>query len=92
MTGELQRAFYGARSGNGLPLFAHCGMPLRVPGAGGSVDPDNEVHDLIVPVFAGVSKGGRRRLKARVHASMPVRKLMEEPRTRTAGARSTGEV
>ena len=67
VAGEPQRAFYGSQSGNTFPIFAHYGVPLWVPGAGGPIDPGNEAHDLIMSVFGGVSKGERNRKIGRAH-------------------------
>ncbi|MGY0070287.1 hypothetical protein ACWZEH_26590 [Streptomyces sp. QTS137] len=47
-----------------------------MPEAGGTIGPDNEVHDLIVSVFGGMSEGERNRLRVRVHAAMSVQALM----------------
>jgi hypothetical protein len=38
--GELRRAFYGARFGNGFPPLVHCGVPLWAPEGGGAIGPD----------------------------------------------------
>ncbi|MFF4951241.1 recombinase family protein [Streptomyces chattanoogensis] len=77
MIGEPQRAFYGSQFGNTFPLFAHYGVPLWVPEVGGPIDGDNEVHDLIMSVFGGMSKGERNRVKVCVRAAMAAQALME---------------
>lgn len=41
-----------------------------MPEVGGPIDPDNEVHELIMSVFGGMSKGERNRIKARVRTAM----------------------
>jgi site-specific DNA recombinase len=68
--GEPHRAFYGNQFGNTFPLFVHYRVPLWVPEVGGAIDPDNEAHDVIMSVFAGMSKGERTRIKLRVRTSM----------------------
>ena len=68
--GEPQRAFYGNQFGLTFPVFVHYGVQLWVPEVGGPVDPDSEAHDLIMSVFAGMSKGERNRIKIRVRAAM----------------------
>lgn len=44
LTGEPQRAFYGAQFGNNFPLFVHYGGPLWAAEAGRATDPDNEAQ------------------------------------------------
>ncbi|WPB89953.1 recombinase family protein [Streptomyces malaysiensis] len=68
--GEPQRTFYGNQFGNTFPLFTHFNVPLWVPEIGGPIDPDNEVHDLVMSVFGGMSKGERNRIKIRVRTAM----------------------
>ncbi|WP_405014107.1 recombinase family protein [Kitasatospora sp. NBC_01539] len=75
--GEPHRAFYGNQFGNTFPLFTHFGVPLWVPEVGGAVDADNEAHDVIMSVFAGMSKGERTRIKLRVRTSMAAQTKIE---------------
>jgi DNA invertase Pin-like site-specific DNA recombinase len=75
--GEPHRAFYGNQFGNTYPLFVHYGVPLWVPEVGGPIDPDNEAHDLIMSVFAGMSKGERTRIQLRVRTAMSAQTKME---------------
>jgi site-specific DNA recombinase len=42
-----------------------------VPEAGGPTDPANEAHDLVRPVFGGMSKGERNRVKIRLRSAVP---------------------
>ncbi len=77
VVGAPQRAFYGNQFGNTFPLFAHYGVPLWVPEAGGPIDPDNEAHDLIMSVFGGVSKGERNRIRVRVRTAMATQAQIE---------------
>lgn len=87
--GEPHRAFYGNQFGNTFPLFVHYGVSLWVPEVGGAIDPDNEAHDVIMSVFAGMSKGERTRIKLRVRTSMGAQTKIEgrflggRPRTAT---------
>ncbi|WP_200926518.1 recombinase family protein [Sphaerimonospora mesophila] len=53
-----------------FPLFAHFGVPLWVPEIGGPIDPDSEAHNLIMSMYAGISKAERRRIQVRVRAAM----------------------
>ncbi|MFE1962527.1 recombinase family protein [Streptomyces sp. NPDC059479] len=75
--GEPHRAFYGNQFGNTFPLFVHYGVSLWVPEVGGPIDPDNEAHDVIMSVFAGMSKGERTRIKVRVRTSMGAQTKLE---------------
>ncbi len=43
-------------------------MSLWVPEIGGLVDPDSEAHNLIMSIYAGMSKAERRRIQVRVRA------------------------
>jgi DNA invertase Pin-like site-specific DNA recombinase len=70
VVGEPQRAFYGNQFGNTFPVFEHYQIPLWVPEVGGPIDPGNEAHDLIMSMFAGISKGERNRIKIRVRTTM----------------------
>ena len=70
VVGEPQRAFYGNQFGNTFPVFEHYSMPLWVPEVGGPIDPANEAHELIMSMFAGISKGERNRIKIRVRTTM----------------------
>jgi site-specific DNA recombinase len=44
---------------------------------GGSIDPDNEAHDLVMSVFGGMSKGERNRVKVRVRTAMASQTQLE---------------
>lgn len=68
--GEPQRAFYGNQYGLTYPVFQHFGVGLWVPEIGGAIDPESEAHDLVMSVFAGMSKGERNRIKIRVRSAM----------------------
>lgn len=52
------------------PVLQHFGIGLWVPEVGGPIDPESEAHDLIMSVFAGMSKGDRSRLRIRVRTAM----------------------
>jgi DNA invertase Pin-like site-specific DNA recombinase len=75
--GEPHRAFYGNQYGLTFPLFEHFGVPLWVPEVGGPIDPANEAHDLVMSVFAGMSKGERNRIKIRVRTAMEAQARIE---------------
>ncbi|GGM73753.1 putative recombinase [Longimycelium tulufanense] len=75
--GEPQRAFYGNQFGNTFPLFVHYGVQLWVPEVGGPIDPTSEAHDLVMSVFAGMSKGERNRIKLRVRTAMAAQAELE---------------
>jgi site-specific DNA recombinase len=75
--GEPHRAFYGNQWGLTFPVFEHYGVPLWVPEVGGPVDPQNEAHELVMSVFAGMSKGERNRIKIRVRTSMAAQAQIE---------------
>ncbi|WP_055480112.1 recombinase family protein [Sphaerimonospora mesophila] len=68
--GEPQRVFYDNQYALTFPLFAHFGVPLWVPEIGGPIDPDSEAHNLIMSMYAGISKAERRRIQVRVRAAM----------------------
>jgi len=44
---------------------------------GGPIDPQNEAHDLVMSVFAGMSKGERSRVKIRVRTAMAAQAQVE---------------
>jgi site-specific DNA recombinase len=75
--GEPQRAFYGNQFGLTFPVFEHYGVQLWIPEIGGAVDPDSDAHDLVMSVFAGMSKGERSRIKVRVRSAMSSQAAME---------------
>jgi site-specific DNA recombinase len=75
--GEPQRTFCGNQYSLVMPVFTHHGVELWVPEVGGPVDPDSEAHDLIMPVFGGLSKGERNRIKLRVRAAMSAQAALE---------------
>jgi site-specific DNA recombinase len=75
--GEPHRAFYGNQYGLTFPLFEHYGVPLWVPEVGGPIDPANEAHDMVMSVFAGMSKAERNRIKIRVRTAMEALARME---------------
>jgi DNA invertase Pin-like site-specific DNA recombinase len=68
--GEPHRAFYGNQFSLIFPLFVHYGVELWVPEIGGPIDPRSDVHDLIMTIFGGMSKGERNRIRIRVSSSM----------------------
>ncbi|WP_026208075.1 recombinase family protein [Catelliglobosispora koreensis] len=68
--GEPHRAFYGNQFGLTLPLLEHYKVTLWVPEMGGAIDPRNEVHELMMSIFGGMSKGERNRVKTRVRNAM----------------------
>ena len=70
VVGEPQRMFYDNQYALIFPLFPHFGVSLWVPEIGGPVDPDSEAHNLIMSMYAGMSKAERRRIQVRVRAAM----------------------
>jgi site-specific DNA recombinase len=70
VVGEPQRMFYDNQYALIFPLFTHFGVPLWVPEIGGPVDPDSEAHNLIMSMYAGMSKAERHRIQVRVRAAM----------------------
>lgn len=76
--GEPHRAFFGNQFGLTAPIFHQHGVPLWVPELSGPIDPCNEAHDIVMTLYASMSKAERIRIRTRVHASM-------EALTRTAG-------
>jgi site-specific DNA recombinase len=68
--GEPQRAFYGAQFSDTFPVLQHFGVDLWVPDVGGRIDPDSDVHELMMTIFGGISKGERRRIQRRVIGAM----------------------
>ncbi len=75
--GEPQRAFYGNQFGLTFPVFTHYGVALWVPEVGGAIDPGSEVHDLVMMLFGGMSKGERTRIKTRVRTAMSAQAEMQ---------------
>ncbi len=75
--GEPQRAFYGNQYGLTYPVLQHYGVGLWVPEVGGAIDPDSEAHDLVMSVFAGMSKGERSRIRIRVRTAMAAQAQIE---------------
>lgn len=71
------RAFYGNQYGLTYPVLQHFGVGLWVPEVGGAIDPDSEAHDLVMSVFAGMSKGERNRIRIRVRAAMAAQAQIE---------------
>jgi hypothetical protein len=59
------------------PVFQHFGVDLWVPEVGGAIDPESEAHDLVMSVFAGMSKGERTRIKIRVRSAMASQERIE---------------
>lgn len=68
--GEPQRAFYGSQFSDTFPVLQHFGVDLWVPDVGGRIDPDSDVHELMMTIFGGISKGERRRIQRRVVGAM----------------------
>jgi DNA invertase Pin-like site-specific DNA recombinase len=77
VVGEPQRMFYDSQYALTFPLFTHFGVAVWVPEIGGPVDPDSEAHNLIMSVYAGMSKAERRRIQVRVRASMAAQAEVE---------------
>ncbi len=75
--GEPQRAFYGNQYGLTYPVLQHYGVELWVPEVGGAIDPESEAHDLVMSVFAGMSKGERNRIRIRVRTAMAAQAQIE---------------
>lgn len=76
--GEPQRAFYGNQFGLTFPVFVvHYGIELRVPEVGGTIDPGSDVHDLVMSLYGGMSKGERNRIKTRVRSAMAAQAAVE---------------
>lgn len=68
--GEPARAFYSTQYPMIAPLLAHHRVALWVPEVGGPIDPDSEVHELVMSLYGGLSKSERIRIQKRVHAAM----------------------
>jgi hypothetical protein len=51
--------------------------PVADAEVGGAIDPESEAHDLIMSVFAGMSKGERSRIKIRVRSAMAAQTQLE---------------
>jgi site-specific DNA recombinase len=77
VVGEPQRMFYDNQYALIFPLFTHFGIPLWVPEIGGPIDPDSEAHNLIMSMYAGMSRAERRRIQVRVRAAMASQTEME---------------
>ena len=77
VVGEPQRMFYGNQYALIFPLFAHFGVALWVPEIGGPIDPESEAHNLIMSMYAGMSKAERRRIQVRVRAAMSAQAEMD---------------
>jgi site-specific DNA recombinase len=77
VVGEPQRMFYDNQYALIFPLFAHFGVALWVPEIGGPIDPESEAHNLIMSMYAGMSKAERRRIQVRVRAAMSAQAEME---------------
>jgi site-specific DNA recombinase len=75
--GEPQRAFFGNQYGLTYPVLQHYGVALWVPEVGGAIDPESEAHDLVMSVFAGMSKGERNRIRIRVRTAMAAQAQIE---------------
>ena len=71
VVGEPQRAFGDTgQVQNVLAQMNHYGVQLWVPELGGPVDPNSEIHDIILSLFGGLSKAERNRLRIRVRTAM----------------------
>lgn len=68
--GEPQRAFYGNQFSLTFPVLAHYGIQLWVPEVGGRVDPGSDSHDMLMPMFGGMSKAERTRIRSRTKTAM----------------------
>ncbi|WP_211302937.1 recombinase family protein [Allonocardiopsis opalescens] len=77
VVGEPQRVFYDNQYALTFPLFVHFGVQLWVPEIGGAVDPDSEAHNLIMSMYAGMSKAERRRIQLRVRTAMAAQAELE---------------
>jgi site-specific DNA recombinase len=53
-----------------IAQLSHYGATLWVPEVGGPIDPESEVHDLIMLIFGGLSKAERNRLRTRVRTAV----------------------
>lgn len=68
--GEPARAFYGSQFAMTFPVFTRFGVALWVPEVAGPIDPGSEAHEMVMGLFAGMSKGERQRIKIRVRTAM----------------------
>lgn len=75
--GEPQRAFYGNQFGFTFPLFEHYNVTLWIPEVGGPIDPYSAVHDLVMNLYGGMSKGERHRTSIRIRSAMAVQAATE---------------
>src|SRR5439155_24503282 len=69
--GEPQRAF--GDTGQVQTVLAqlnHYGVGLWIPELQGPVDPDSEIHDIILSLFGGLSRAERNRLRVRARTAM----------------------
>jgi len=70
VVGEPQRAFYGNQFSLTFPLLTHHGVSLFIPDVGGLVEPDSDLHEMMMTMFGGMAKGERSRIRIRTRASM----------------------
>jgi site-specific DNA recombinase len=71
VVGEPQRAF--GDTGQVQTVLAqlhHYDVGLWIPELQGPVDPDSEIHDIILSLFGGLSRAERNRLRVRVRTAM----------------------
>jgi site-specific DNA recombinase len=71
VVGEPQRAF--GDTGQVQTVLAqlhHYRVGLWIPELQGPVDPDSEIHDIILSLFGGLSRAERNRLRMRVRTAM----------------------
>ena len=53
-----------------LAQLHHYGVELWIPELQGPVDPNSEIHDIILSLFGGLSRAERNRLRVRVRTAM----------------------
>jgi len=71
VVGEPQRAFGDTgQVQTVLSQLNHYGVQLWVPELQGPVDPNSEIHDIILSLFGGLSRAERNRLRVRVKTAM----------------------
>jgi site-specific DNA recombinase len=71
VVGEPQRAFGDTgQVQNVLAQLNHYSVQLWVPELQGPVDPNSEIHDIILSLFGGLSRAERNRLRIRVRTAM----------------------
>ena len=69
--GEPQRAFGDtSQVQHVLAQLNHYGVTLWIPELQGPVDPNSEIHDIILSLFGGLSRAERNRLRVRVRTAM----------------------